>query len=859
MKQPTFLVLLFSLFLSASFIHSQEIEEVVITGSLLKDSKLDASPVEKISSEDFDKFNINNIAEISKFLNSSSGSRFQTNALEGVDQGMASITLRGLNQASTLLLINSKRHTFAGTPSNDGEGYIDANIIPEIAFQNIEILKEGATTAYGSDAVAGVINFLTYKNFDGFRIRFGDQSAENNNNKEANFGLLFGTKILDLDAVFGFNQLNRSPFSASEIPRIAELAVSGLGNTFIISADDTVNSGLYAGEYISGQVVPDPNCEQNGGILDGRCRFRYGTRFNIYNDEDHNKFYLSLSNSNHDLTLLTSKVQVNDNPQSPSYPALPFLSRLINPGEGGSPFNVPVRWLGRPLGAQYPSPLSPKDIRQYHLSYGYYFATNNFDFDVSLTTSEHKNNHVRPDIIDSRFQQALLGNGGEGSNLTWNIFDHTQNTAELIDFVRGAEISSKDGGLMTLDTIARSSLNNFNYAFGVQINNETLDIEYNDLARAEFDSDGKITKTADLFFLGGGQNVNQSRNKYGAFFEGEQKLFDSLGLRLAARYEKVDNFSSLDPKISLSYNPIDQITLRISRGTSFTMPSMAQMYSSDINLGSVRDLEGSIFVRQARIGNPDLKPATSTNSNFGFIYDSDINRFSVDYWKIDYRDRIEAESPQAILDLDPQGPSITRNENGELIAVTTTYFNEESTLISGIDLSYEHNFDLNDNGKLELALKGTSFFEFLTPDQSADGSGNMLVNRIGKFNFDTHTHALPRNRINSFLTWKYEEYETGFNARYISSYENNRTIPDSAASLGYKSKVDSFLVFDLSFKLPIGVLFNNVGLNAKFALINLFDENPPLLYDAPDFSFDTRVHDPRGRMLNIQFELGSID
>ena len=191
--------------------------------------------------------------------------------------------------------------------------------------------------------------------------------------------------------------------------------------------------------------------------------------------------------------------------------------------------------------------------------------------------------------------------------------------------------------------------------------------------------------------------------------------------------------------------------------------------------------------------------------------------------------------------------------------MTTTYFNEESTLISGIDLSYEHNFDLNDNGQLELALKGTSFFEFLTPDQSAGGSGNMLVNRIGKFNFDTHTHALPRNRINSFLTWKYEKYETGLNARYISSYENNRTIPESAASLGYRSKVDSFLVFDLSFKLPIGVLFNNVSLDGKFALINLFDEDPPLLYDAPDFSFDTRVHDPRGRMLNIQFELGLIN
>ena len=67
--------------------------------------------------------------------------------------------------------------------------------------------------------------------------------------------------------------------------------------------------------------------------------------------------------------------------------------------------------------------------------------------------------------------------------------NHTQNPIELIDFVRGAEISSKDGGLTALDAIARSSLNDFNYAFGVQINSETLDIEYNDLARAEFDSE----------------------------------------------------------------------------------------------------------------------------------------------------------------------------------------------------------------------------------------------------------------------------------------------------------------------------------------------------------------------------------
>ena len=853
--KKSFFIFLISLVFLGSAIYAEEIEEIVVTGTLLKDIETDSSPVDQITNEDFDKLNVNNIAEISKYLNTTAGSHFQTNALEGVDQGMANITLRGLDHASTLLLINSKRHTFAGTPSNEGEGYIDANIIPEIAFEKIEILKEGATSIYGSDAVAGVVNFLTYKKFNGFKIKFGDQSSENYNNKETTFGLIFGAELLGFDMVFGFNQLDRSPLSAEEIPGIAELALSSLGNTFIVSEADVIDTGVYAGSYAAGEIVPDPNCEQNGGILDGFCKFLYGTRFNIFNDENHSKYYLNLSNNNHNLTFLNSNVLVNDNPQSPSYPALPFLSRSINPGEGGSPFSVPVKWYGRPLGARYPSPFSPKDIAQMHLNYTYLTTLNDFDLDFSLTASEHSNNHIRPDIIDSRFQDALIGQGGPNGDLTWNIFIPTENSPELVDYIRGAEISSKVADLTTIDVLASSSLNDFDYVLGLQLNSENLDIKYNDLARAEFDQDGKITKTADLFFLGGGKNVNESRNKYAAFFEGETELFGSLDLRVAARYESSDNFTSLDPKISLKYKPTDSFAVRLSQGTSFAMPSMAQMFSSDINLGSVRDQDENIFVRQARIGNPDLEPATAVNSNFGLIFNTDFNRFSLDYWEIDYENRVVSQSAQALLQSDPLGLSITRNSEGDLIAVTTTYFNEENTELSGIDLSYEHYFDLDSNGLLNLDLRATSFIEFLTPG----GASDQLVNRIGKFNFDSNTNSLPRNRINAFLNWKFREYETGLNARYISGYINDRTIPDSAKNLGYSNKVNSHLVFDLSFKTPIGVLFNNVSLEGKFALVNLFDKSAPRLYDAPDFSFDTRTHDPRGRMLSIQFELGLLD
>ena len=103
---------------------------------------------------------------------------------------------------------------------------------------------------------------------------------------------MYGAKNSNTNLVIAYDQLEKKPLSANEIPRIAELGLSLLGNTFIVSAEDEINEGLYAGTYFEGQIVPDPNCIENGGRLSGGfCRFLYGTRFNIVNDEDHQKFY----------------------------------------------------------------------------------------------------------------------------------------------------------------------------------------------------------------------------------------------------------------------------------------------------------------------------------------------------------------------------------------------------------------------------------------------------------------------------------------------------------------------------------------------------------------------------------------
>ena len=848
-------IALLSLFISLSCLANENPEEITVIGSYI-DKESDSNPVEVIDAAKYRNLNITNIGEISKYLNISAGSHFQTNTLGGVDQGMSAVTLRGLDHASTLVLLNTKRQTIAGTPSHEGEGYIDVNIIPEIALERIEILKEGATSLYGSDAVAGVVNFVTHKEFEGIKLSLGNQKTTHYDQTDKTVGLIYGKKFENAHLVVAANVLNRSSLSSSEIPRIAEMGLSTLGNTFRVSEQDTVTSGKYAGNYSAGQWVADPDCETNGGVLAGPfCKFLYGTRFNIVNDENHKKIYLNLNKIGdrftYNLTAISSHVEVNDNPQSPSYPALSFMSRYIDPGHGGSPFNVPVTWFGRPLGSAFPSPYSPKDIKQYHVSNALFFDLNEFTHaEISITQSEHENFHNRPDTIDSRFEAAVLGNGGPNGDLSWNLFNPLENDPQLIEYLKGSEQSFKTGKLTNVDGIIKTLIRGTDVVFGFQWSEESLKIDYNDLGRAEFDNSGKLIKAADLLFLGGGKNVSSDRTKKAFFTEIKRTFSDNFDLKISGRYEKIGSFSSFDPKISLRFSPLNNLTFRGSVGTSFSTPSMAQLNSSDIQLGGVRDVQNGIeqantlFVRIVQVGNPDLDPATSTNANFGLIWDLSENlNFAMDYWTIDYKDRLELENAQTKLFSDPNGPDVTRNQFGTLIAVNTTFFNEKRTEVKGIDLSLSYFKETEKIGSFDLSIKATNLFDFLTPD------GEVMVNRVGRFNYAAHTHSLPRLRLNTFLDWTYGNTRYSLIGRYVDGYKNLRVIPEASLANGYTNKVGSFLVFDVAAVRLIE--FKDQQLTLGISLINAFDESAPLLYNAPDFSFDTRLHDPRGRLLNF--------
>ena len=179
-----------------------------------------------------------------------------------------------------------------------------------------------------------------------------------------------------------------------------------------------------------------------------------------------------------------------------------------------------------------------------------------------------------------------------------------------------------------------------------------------------------------------------------------------------------------------------------------------------------------------------------------------------------------------------------------------------------MDFEFNSLFDLYDFGSLNLKITSTTLFSFLTPEHNDDMEDHdhhrddeKLINRVGKFNYDAHIHSLPKNKINLFLDWEYSEFLLNWTSRYISGYRNERQLSDYAISLGYTNKVNSFLIHDLSITRPINLKDGTIDL--KFGIINLTNEPAPKLFDAPDFSFDTRLHDPTGRTFtfSIQYQL----
>ena len=864
----------FAAFFCATFFSvesfGQDIEEVMVTGSYIKGSPTDgASPVEIVDRDTIEDIGATSIADITRNLSVNSGSENNSDSFtQGATQGTSNVNLRGLGLSSTLILVDGRRHTLTGATANDGSAFVNTNAIPVVALERVEVLKEGAASIYGSDAVAGVVNYIFRRDFTGVELEVSSQEADISGQTDDRVSVIWGAENGDTNFVLAASVLDRSPMSGADFdPSLAQLGISGLGTSFLLFGPDTVESGPYAGTYTPFQNVPDPSCVANKGILipqasGSRCGFVYGPRFNVVNDEDHESMYGSfktlLANGNAlEIDYMSTAIDVNDNPQSPSYPALSYLSpaNAIMPGIGGSPFAVPVLWLGRALGSAFPSPNAPREIETDRFSIGLSGDFDNgFDWDAHYTVSSEDFYGQQPDTSTSRFSAAIKGNGGNSGNQTWDLFTPTNNSADLIQWISTSQQTWTETELAVFDFIVTGEWGEVDIASGFQYRDETFNVARGASSIAQFDAAGNITVPADLLFLGGGLESNASRDAMAVFIEGSMNASDKLEINGALRYEDLETDSSINPKISFRYQATDNLALRASFSTSFREASLAQLTSTTIGLQGIQDYNtdgspkgGTTFIRIAQANNPNLDAEESDNMNIGAIWrPTDKLSMKLDYWAIEYSDVITIESAQGKVAANPNDPDVKRTTGGTLTGVTTKYFNAAYVNTSGLDFESTYDFD-TPWGQAQVGVNMMHMFEYEIP---LNGS---TVDVVGKFNHDNFARSLPETKAVFHAALESGNNSLALFGRYTTDYSTTRPLDAIATSRGFSQKIDSFFTVDLMDSYTIQM--SDSELKLSVGVTNLFDEEVPLVYDAANWSYDPKHHDPRGRMVYVGFKL----
>ena len=408
-----------------------ELEEVVVTGTAVKNSPVSSTYAVAVTGRDkMAEQGSPQAVDFFKNLSASHGvigersSWYNANQAATLSESIANVNLRGLGASRTLVLINSRRQTYVPARLIGGR-FVDVNAIPSIAVDRVEVLKEGASAIYGSDAVAGVANFLTRADFEGFEVSAAHEHIAGAG--DSNVGAIWGGKIGAAHAVVAGEWRGRQALPASERDYLLQpwhgggqrLGWSSLGNpgTFAVGAPAPWTAAIHA-----------PRCEQFGGFRESwTCRFRYQQYENLIEDMSHTRAFAEINGAldngtEYHLEGLVAQAEIPEWYTTPSYPPFPLTDTSImevapdHPGreafcadygaeEGDLYYNEcqgGENWYfnGRPFGNSGPGRVLGRDSRTLRVA-----ASANGDFsqnthfDLGLSYSRTEGNYNLPGVV----------------------------------------------------------------------------------------------------------------------------------------------------------------------------------------------------------------------------------------------------------------------------------------------------------------------------------------------------------------------------------------------------------------------------------------------------------------------------
>ena len=868
---------------------AQRVEKIEVTGSNIKRVDQETvAPVEIITREQIERTGQATVAEVLRNIPANSGGSFGESFSNSFAPGAAGISLRGLGQKTTLVLLNGRRTAGYGFAQNLQDSFVDLNSIPTSAVERIEILKDGASAIYGSDAIAGVVNIILRRDFKGLEV--SGQAGYFEGKHDYRFNATAGWGDLSRDRWSAFAtldyykrdhlMLSETDFGSSRDYRqypggrnFQSLTAGGtwrelnpngsLSNNhrassecvqhggFVLTGPQAVERGLLAstsplalatntfcGKDINSQLSALPQTERIGLI----SRFNKEFSANVSGYAE-----LGLSRVEN-YQVFTAPLWVTTALEPvPGAGLRPFAyTANFAPGAAGNPFASNARWIGniQSFGTR-DSELVSDTVR---VLAGLTYSFRNWDFDSAVGFSR---NEIQSDALNRSLKSGMSAALGIPSTpqppvpLVTNSAINLDRQSEIPAVVRDSILATirreSTSELKFVDTKASTELwrmagGSVGLALGAEFRNEKL-------------NDRPDANAAGGQVLGQGITATDGkRDNYAFYAEASLPLTRAIELSVAGRYDHYSDYgTSTTPKAGIKFRATDAILLRANWGKGFRAPTLPEISPSVatffVQVNDPVTGLNNVQISGVFAGNPDLKAEESESTTAGIIFEPNQNfSVGVNYYRIDWTNIVLAPDFQGIVDIGDPTRVIRDPVTGNIVTVFNNYINASKTLTSGWDLEARLRTNLG-VGRLTTRMTLAYVDSFVQDDVEYAGNNGQ------------GTSTLPRTRGQLAFDWDSGPLSATFATNYIRHYREDR-LAASFFTPGdprfqnqvHPTRIPTYVTYDLFAKYQL-----TRNLSIQGSIINIHNELPFVSagYDATN-NYDVSLFDVRGR----QFRLG---
>lgn len=881
---------------------SQKIEKIEVTGSNIKRVDTEtASPIQIITAAEIRRSGQTTVTQLLRELPSNAaGGLTELTGSGSFSTGAASASLRGLGSSATLVLLNGRRIAPYGLadPNFGQAGAVNLNAIPLDAIERIEILKDGASAIYGSEAIAGVINIILRKEYKGLQL--GVTTAANQNNRYGNNTITtsFGIGDLAKDKFNAFGSVEvyrqKSVLTKDVIEDLIDPAIRNTYGTLLVSSAFSpfltyLTNATGASIASPGASCPASNIvpftfngvNTTGGTGGTACIYDNTARVEVVPKIDRNSFFgrgsYNITGSTElfaEGSYVDSKTYFLGFPQTvgsgtgatfnPSTGALNPSPTTFAVGNVNNPFNRPTPFRGRlvAVGNQDNEVLS-KTTR---VVTGFKSVLGTFDVSGGLLYNRTEQDTTNYNAI--RYSALVAGITGGGfnfadpnagtvkpSDLRVNAKDNAKSSFTILDLKSSGEIGNLPGGPASV-------------ALGAEFRREDR------------------TVTADPLKLVGGifgrgvASAKGSRDVSTLFGELALPVVKNVEVQAALRYDRYSDYgNSLTPKLAATWAAAPTFKLRAGFARGFRAPSLTEITESTTS-GFFNGIDDprrclrptyttgcGLSLPSLIVANPLVRPEKAESYTGGFIWEPSKNsNISIDYFSISRRNEISFLSLTEILNnegsRDPRyagriirDPTNTNanvpNDPGAILYVSTGFNNLGETRVKGLDVDARYSMSLVEFGKLTFNLNATQYFE-----QRSSGAPNAPVISYNGFRNAPDFRALVR------ATWEFRDWTTTGAMNYLSAYKSFSN-PENLTGAGLAAAqncgnpagsyvgfctVSEYITFDLGTEYRG---FKNLSLSATIR--NVADQKPSA--DPLARPFNITWFQPNGRnfVLNARY------